>query len=85
MSDYHYRVYYSPDSPADEAYIGVCVEFGDGLSHVDDDPDKALAGIRDLVPAAVQALRNRGRPVPPPMPDAVDSTSPITITLRGDG
>ena len=42
---YTYRVYWSDE---DEEYVGLCAEFG-LLSHLDDTPERALTGIRELV------------------------------------
>ena len=45
-----YRVFWSDE---DEEYVGLCAEFGT-LSHLDDTPERALTGIRELVSHAVQ-------------------------------
>ena len=54
---YTYRVIWSEE---DEEYVGLCAEFGH-LSHIDDTPDKALAGIRALVAFCVEDLRKEGQ------------------------
>ena len=60
---YTYRVIWSED---DEEYVGLCAEFG-LLSHLDDTPEKAFAGIRSLVAFCVEDLRKEGAPVPEPL------------------
>jgi len=46
MTDrYTYRVLWSEE---DQEYVGLCAEF-QLLSHLDETPEKAFAGIRDLV------------------------------------
>ena len=47
-------------------FFGLCAEFG-LLSHLDDTPEKAFAGIRDVVGFAVELLREEGQPVPEPL------------------
>ena len=67
---YTYRVFYSPQ---DEAYIGTVAELP-GLSHVDDTPEDALAGIRDVAAFAVEDLLEVGdHPVPEPLVDRLYS------------
>ena len=60
---YTYRVIWSDE---DEEYVGLCAEFG-ALSHLDDTPEKALTGIRELVSHAVQLNVEDGVPVPEPL------------------
>ena len=60
---YAYRVIWSDE---DEMYVGLCAEFG-LLSHLDDTPEAAFAGIRDVVAFAVHALREDGDPIPAPL------------------
>ena len=60
---YTYRVFWSEE---DQEYVGLCLEFG-FLSHLDETPEKALAGIREVVAAAVQLNREDGIPVPEPL------------------
>ena len=72
---YTYRVSWSEE---DGEYVGACVEFG-LLSHLDDTPEKALAGIRDLVAFSVDDLRREGAPVPEPLSSRRYSG---TLTLR---
>ncbi len=64
MTDrYTYRVIWSEE---DGEYIGLCAEFG-LLSHLDDTPEKAFAGIRDLVAFCVDDLCKEGASVPEPL------------------
>ena len=72
---YTYRVFWSDE---DEEYVALCAEFG-LLSHLDDTPEKALTGIRDLVAHAAQLNREEGIPVPEPLSTRRYSG---TITLR---
>ena len=60
---YAYRVTWSDE---DEMFVGLCAEFG-LLSHLDDTPEKAFSGIRDVVAFAVKALDGDGTPVPEPL------------------
>ena len=76
MSDrYTYRVIWSEE---DEMYIGLCAEFG-LLSHLDDTPEQAFAGIRGLVAFCVDDLRKEAAPVPEPLSTRRYSG---TLTLR---
>ena len=64
MTDqYTYRVMWSEE---DGEYVGLCAEFS-LLSHLDETPEKAFAGIRDLVAFCVDDLRREGAPVPEPL------------------
>lgn len=72
---YTYRVFWSDE---DQEYVGTCLEF-EGLSHLDDSPYKALAGIRELVAAVVEDAKNDGDLVPEPLSTRKYSG---TITLR---
>ena len=60
---YTYRVIWSEE---DEMYIGLCAEFG-LLSHLDDTPEKAFAGIREVVADVVDILQEDGDPIPEPI------------------
>ena len=60
---YTYRVIWSDE---DEMYVGLCAEFG-LLSHLDDTPEKAFSGIRDVVAFAVKTLREDGVSIPEPI------------------
>ena len=72
---YTYRVFWSDE---DEEYVGLCAEFG-LLSHLDDTPERALTGIRELVSHAIQLNLEEDIAVPEPL-----STRRYngTITLR---
>ena len=72
---YAYRVIWSQE---DEEYVGLCAEFG-LLSHLDDTPEKAFEGIRELVAFCVDDLRKEGEPVPEPLSTRQYSG---TLTLR---
>ena len=72
---YTYRVIWSQE---DEEYVGLCAEFR-YLSHLDDTPEKAFAGIRDLVAFCVDDLRKEGAHVPEPLSTRHYSG---TLTLR---
>ena len=64
MTDrYVYRVMWSEE---DGEYVGLCAEFP-SLSHLDDTPEKAFAGIREVVAFAVEILQEGGDPVPEPL------------------
>ncbi len=60
---YTYRVIWSGE---DGEFVGLCAEFG-LLSHLDETPEKAFAGIRDLVAFCVEDLRREGAPIPEPI------------------
>ena len=60
---YTYRVTWSEE---DEMFVGLCAEFA-LLSHLDDTPEKAFTGIRDVVAFAVNALDEDGAPCPEPL------------------
>ena len=53
---YTYRVIWSEE---DKMYVGLCAEFG-ALSHLDDTPEAAFAGIRSVVAHAVGLLGEDG-------------------------
>lgn len=72
---YAYRVIWSNE---DGMYVGLCAEFG-SLSHLDDTPEGAFAGIRDVVAFAVNALREDGGTIPEPLSTRRYSG---TLTLR---
>lgn len=64
MDMYTYQVVFSPE---DGEYVGTAVEFGPGLSHLDVEPEAALAGIRELVAGVVEDMRAAGETVPAPI------------------
>ena len=72
---YTYRVFWSDE---DEEYVGLCAEFS-LLSHLDDTPERALTGIREVVSRAVQLNLEEGIAVPEPLSTRRYSG---TITLR---
>lgn len=64
MTDrYAYRVLWSEE---DQEYVGLCAEFP-LLSHLDETPESAFAGIRGLVGFCVNDLHKEGEPVPEPI------------------
>ncbi len=72
---YTYRIIWSDE---DEMYVGLCAEFA-LLSHLDDTPEGAFAGIRNAVAFAVRSLQQDGAAIPEPMSSRRYSG---TLTLR---
>jgi predicted HicB family RNase H-like nuclease len=60
---YTYRVTWSPD---DDEYIALCAEFP-SLSWLDQTPEAALKGIRQMVAEVVKDMQANGESVPEPM------------------
>ena len=60
---YTYRVTWSEE---DQEYVGLCAEFS-SLSWLQNDPEKALAGIRKLVKDTVEDFLKNKEPVPEPI------------------
>lgn len=60
---YTYRVTWSEE---DREHVGLCAEFP-GLSWLDRDPEKALAGIRRIVRSSVTDMKKHGEPIPEPI------------------
>ncbi|CAN5714202.1 hypothetical protein BH10CHL1_BH10CHL1_22360 [soil metagenome] len=60
---YTYRITWSAE---DEEYVGLCAEFP-SLSWLDTSPEKALAGIRQVVADIVENLAANGEMVPQPL------------------
>ena len=60
---YTYRVTWSEE---DQEYVGLCAEFS-SLSWLQNNPEKALAGIRKLVKDTVADLLKSKEPVPEPI------------------
>ena len=60
---YTYRVTWSEE---DQEYVGLCAEFS-SLSWLQNNPEKALAGIRKLVKETVADLLKNEEPVPEPI------------------
>lgn len=63
MEHYTYRVTWAAE---EEEFLGTCAELPH-LSHFDESPEAALAGIRSLVAAAVEVLLAEGHKVPEPI------------------
>lgn len=57
---YTYRVTWSEE---DEEYVGLCAEFP-SLSWLDDSPESALHGIRQVVADVVSDLETTGEEIP---------------------
>ena len=60
-----YRVSWSEE---DGEHVGTCLEFP-SLSHLADDPEAALRGVRKLVADVVADLRANNQPIPQPLAD----------------
>ena len=60
---YTYRVTWSA---ADDEYVGLCAEFP-SLSWLDQSPEEALKGIRQMVADVVQELTENGETIPEPL------------------
>lgn len=60
---YTYRVTWSDE---DEEHVGLCAEFP-SLSWLDENPERALAGIRKLVRACVKDMAANKESVPEPI------------------
>jgi predicted HicB family RNase H-like nuclease len=60
---YTYRVTWSEE---DQEYIGLCIEFP-SLSWLDQSPEEALKGIRQVVAEVVNDLTSSGELVPEPL------------------
>jgi predicted HicB family RNase H-like nuclease len=65
MEHYTYRVTWSAE---EREFVGLCAEFP-RLSHFDDSPEAALAGIRVLVHEAVEAMRATDQKPPDALAD----------------
>lgn len=66
LNHYSYRVVWSPE---DGEYVATALEWGPGLSWLDEDPTAALAGLRDLIRESIEDLLADGKPVPAPLAD----------------
>jgi len=62
---YTYRVTWSKE---DDEYVGLCAEFP-SLSWLDDSPQKALAGIMELVASCISDMEQTGEKMPEPIAD----------------
>ena len=60
---YTYRVTWSEE---DQEYLGLCAEFP-SLSWLEETPEKALAGIRELVKESIDDMRANGEASPEPI------------------
>jgi predicted HicB family RNase H-like nuclease len=60
---YSYRVIWSEE---DQEYIGFCTEFP-SLSWLDDTPEKALHGIREVVAEVIEDMRKNKETIPEPL------------------
>ncbi len=60
---YTYRVTWSEE---DNEYVGLCAEFP-SLSWLDDSPESAFNGIRQVVAQAVLDIQKHNEPVPEPI------------------
>ena len=60
---YTYRVTWSEE---DREYVGLCAEFP-GLSWLDGDPERALAGIRRIVRSSITDMKKHDEPIPEPI------------------
>lgn len=66
LNHYSYRVVWSPE---DGEYVATALEWGPGLSWLDEDPTAALAGLRDVIRESIEDLLADGKPVPSPLAD----------------
>lgn len=60
---YTYRITWSDE---DQEYAGLCVEFT-SLSWLDENPEAALAGIREVVAGVVKDMKANGETLPEPL------------------
>ena len=60
---YTYRVTWSED---DQEYVGLCAEFP-SLSWLDEEPESALRGIREVVESVIKDMAHTGEEVPQPI------------------
>jgi predicted HicB family RNase H-like nuclease len=60
---YTYRITWSDE---DQEYAGLCVEFS-SLSWLDENPEAALAGIREVVAGVVKDMKANGEIPPEPL------------------
>lgn len=63
IDQYTYRVFWSTE---DEMFVGTCSEFAT-LSHLDESPEAALRGIREVVRDGVAVLLEDGETPPQPL------------------
>jgi predicted RNase H-like HicB family nuclease len=60
---YTYRVTWSED---DQEYVGLCAEFP-SLSWLDQTPESALMGVREIVESVIKDMQNTGEEIPQPI------------------
>ena len=60
---YTYRVTWSED---DQEYLGLCTEFP-SLSWLDQTPELALKGIREIVESVIKDMKHTGEEIPQPI------------------
>jgi len=60
---YTYRVTWSDD---DQEYVGLCSEFP-SLSWLDQTPESALVGVREIVESVIKDMQNMGEEIPQPI------------------
>lgn len=65
MEHYTYRVTWSAE---EQEYVGLCAEFP-RLSHFDESPEAALAGIRELVRGVVAEMKEKNEKPPEALAD----------------
>ena len=63
LGHYTYTVTWSNE---DQEYVGLCAEFP-SLSWLDETPEKAFSGIRQVVAEVVTDMRKEGEKVPAPI------------------
>ena len=60
---YTYRVTWSED---DQEYVGLCTEFP-SLSWLDQTPEAALKGVREIVEGVIKDMQQTGEEIPQPI------------------
>ncbi len=63
VEKYSYRVFWSDD---DQEFVAVCAEFN-GLSWLDETPEKALKGIGKVVTDVIEMMSKDGDKIPEPI------------------
>lgn len=66
VGHYAYRVNWSAE---DNEYVATTLEWGPGLSWLDEDPAKAIDGLREVIAESVRDLIEDGQDVPQPLAD----------------
>jgi len=75
---YTYRVTWSED---DQEYVGLCSEFP-SLSWLDQEPESALKGIREVVDNIIKDMKHSGEEVPRPMGHARNTVVSLWFVSR---